>query len=144
MNFHRRLLSREFLADTLAMIIFSTIVGMIIELGIAQMSWEKVWHTRLIAVLTNLLTGGLNGVYLNKVRSKFRAEKHRVRQFLADISAFMSFQALVYLINLLIAGASWDQIVKAILSAALICTILGKPYGSFVDLIRKLLGKHHM
>lgn len=120
------------------MIIFSTIVGMIIELMIAQMSWEKLVHTRLIAVLTNLLTGGMNGIWLNKVRSKFRVEKHWVRQFLADISAFMSFQALVYLTNLLIAGAGWDQIVKAILSAAFICAIAGKPYGLFIDLIRKI------
>lgn len=133
----------EFLADTTSMILFSWIVGLILEVGIADMTWEQSIQTRMLGMFCNFFTGGLNGKWLNKVRGRFEAEKHWMRGFGADVTAFVTFQAILYAINLTIAGANPWQIAKAVGSAALFCGIAGKPYGWFTDLFRYLFISHH-
>lgn len=56
--------------------------------------------------------------------------------------AFVSFQAPLYAAILALAGADAGQMVAALASAILFMVILSRPYGLFLDWVRRRAGTH--
>lgn len=54
---------RRYLADTLAMVIFSTIVGAVVEVAVAGLALEQSARIRLAAIPVMLLAGRPYGIY---------------------------------------------------------------------------------
>ena len=126
---------RLFLIDTLATILFFTVVATFSELVIAGMEPSKVLTTRLLMIPIMVLTGRPYTGWRDWLLKQMRPQR-RWSAALTDIAAFLSFQAPVYAATLLIAGASLPEIGAAIGSAVLFMIILARPFGVFVDRVR--------
>jgi hypothetical protein len=133
---------RLLLADTLAMNSFSYGTAVPIELLIAGMSFHAHLQVRLAAMVVNTLTGRPFGLWRSFLfaRMGLDGSAGRWRLYLGDTVAFLSFQLPIYLLNLVMGGASLGAILKASVTATLISGLLGGPYGLYLDLIRRGFG----
>ena len=132
---------RRFLADTFALVAFSTVAGMFVELVIAQMTLTQSVRARVTAIPITLATARPYGVFRDWVFRLTGANTGgEVRRALADIGAFVAFQVPVYAAVLLLAGANLRQVAVACATATVILAISGRPYGLFLELCRRLFG----
>jgi len=130
---------RLWIIDTLATIIFFTVVATFSELIVAGMEPSKVLQTRLLMVPIMVLTGRPYTGWRDRL-AKHAQPQRRWSAALVDIAAFLSFQAPVYVATLLVAGANWVEITSAIGSAVIFMILLARPFGLFVDWARCSFG----
>jgi hypothetical protein len=130
---------RRYLADTFAMVIFSTIVGAFVEVVVAGLTLEQSARIRLAAVPVMLLAGRPYGVYrdwLFRVLGKMNSGPFKAA--VLDTFANVTFQVPVYSCLLALNGASVSQILTAVSSIILIIILSGRPYGLFLVWFRRL------
>jgi hypothetical protein len=130
------LLMRLFLVDTLATIVFFTAVATFSELVIAGMEPDEVLTTRLLMVPIMIGTGRPYTRWRDWLIARARPQR-RATGLLVDIAAFLAFQVPVYGGTLLVAGASIAETVAAIGSAVVFMIVLARPFGLFVDRVRR-------
>ncbi|MFH0928075.1 MAG: L-alanine exporter AlaE [bacterium] len=131
---------RRFLADTFAMIAFSTVVGMVTEIFISGMTLNQSIHARLVSMPVNLLTAKLYGMFRDWTFKQTRAnEGGPIRKGFADILAFVFFQVPLYATVLSTSGANLHQIATACGTVTIFSVFAGRPYGIFLDMSRSLL-----
>ena len=133
---------RRWCADTLAMIILSTLVGLMIEIGVAHYTVAESVRIRLGAMLPNVLTAWLNGRLVDGIRSWYRVtpQKHG-RQALADLISFTIFQIPLYIIIQVLATWPTPDLLKIVSSCGtvLIASLfIGAPYGILLNLCRAM------
>ena len=133
---------RKYIADTLALLVFSTLAALFTEIVIAGLSLSQSAHARVIAVPVIIVTARPYGVYRDWVLRRFLAEAagQRLRRVVADTTAFLSFQLPIYWMILALAGANLRQIAVSSAGAIAAICISGRPYGVLLDLFRRLLG----
>lgn len=130
---------RKFLADTVALIAYSTVAGFLIELLIAGMTLAQSAQARLTAIPIVVLTARPYGLYRDWVfRVSHANQSRQLGQAIADIVAFVTFQIPVYILILLLAGASITQMIAACSSSVGIMVVSGRPYGLFLELCRRI------
>lgn len=130
---------RRFLADTTAMILFSTCVGMFIEIVVAGLSIKQSALVRLTAIPVMLFAGRPYGIYRDwLIRCLPESSHNELGVSAVDILANTSFQVTLYVILLTVNGASIEQVLKAAATAAVVNFVIGRPYGYFLDFWRKL------
>lgn len=131
---------RKFISDTLAMIIFSTITGMIIELEIVGLTINQSIHARTMAIPINLLTGRLQGIFHDWVFLKLKVQKEKkLQKCIAEIIAFSLFQ--IPIVNapiLFLAGANISQVFKSGITLMIICIFISKLYDLFLNFFRRI------
>jgi hypothetical protein len=69
-----------------------------------------------------------------------RAKPNRMSQLLYDSLALVSFQVPIYAAIIAISGASGRGLLLGVLSAAVMMLVLGRPYGAFLNAVRRLFG----
>jgi hypothetical protein len=135
----RTLVVRKFIADTFAMIVFSTSIGMITEIFISGMTPRQSIQARLTAIPANLLTARLYGMFRDWV---FRVTKAtaggQIKKGIADISAFILFQVPLYVVILVTSGVNLRQVITACSTITILSAFMGRPYGIFLDFSRWL------
>jgi len=130
---------RRFFVDTFAMITFSTVVGMMIEIFISGMTLGQSMQARLTAIPVNLLTARLYGIFRDWILQVMRTnEGGQVKKGIADILAFILFQVPLYAIILATSGANIRQIATACGTITILSAFMGRPYGIFLDFSRWL------
>lgn len=130
---------RLWIIDTLATIIFFTVVATFSELIVAEMEPSKVLHTRLLMLPIMVLTGRPYTGWRDWLVKQAQPQR-RWSAALVDIVAFLSFQAPIYAATLLVAGANLVEITSAIGSAIIFMILLARPFGLFVDWARCTFG----
>jgi len=135
-NSHRR---RAFIADTTALILFFTTTGLINERFIAGMSWDQVLHARILGAALMVPVGRPYGVWRDYLMQRAQAD-NRLSQVLWDSVALVSFQVPIYAAIIAISGASGRGLWFGILGATVMMLVLGRPYGAFLNAVRKLFG----
>ena len=130
---------RLLIIDTLATILFFTVVATFSELIIAGMEPSNVLKTRLLMVPIMILTGRPYTGWRDWIVKQVQPQR-RWSTVLVDIAAFLSFQAPVYAATLMIAGANLVEISSAIGSAIIFMMLLARPFGLFVDWARHTFG----
>ena len=125
------------LVDTLSTILFFTILAALTELYVAGMEPTDVLKTRLIMVPLMILTGRPYGVWRDWF---FAGTKPTVSwsKSLIDGLAFLTFQLPIYGLTLWIAGADFDEIGILLGSTAVLMLIVSRPFGLFLQAMRKL------
>lgn len=129
---------KAFIADTTALILFFTTTGVINERWIAGMSWEQVVHARLIGAVLMVPVARPYGLWRDWLM-KF-ARSGRFSELLWDSIALVSFQVPIYAAIIAFSGASGNGLIFGILGSALMMLLLGRPYGAFLNWVRKLFG----
>lgn len=134
---------RLLIADITAMILYSTALCMIIEIFIAGLSFFQSVGARIAAIPVNLITGRPYGWFRDTLFLKLGIDDRSspLKLFFGDTLAFVVFQAPLYVIVLLLAGATWKQIAVSSLSASLLFSLTGRPYGIFLDFCRRIAAK---
>ena len=129
---------RAFIADTTALILFFTTTGIINERFIAGMSWEQVFHARLLGAVLMVPVGRPYGIWRDWLMR--RARPDRLSQLLWDSLALVSFQVPIYAAIIAISGASGQGLLLGVLGATIMMLALGRPYGAFLNWVRALFG----
>ncbi|MCU0117729.1 L-alanine exporter AlaE [Pseudomonas sp. B2M1-30] len=127
-----------FFADTTALILFFTTTGIINERFIASMDWNQVLYARLLGTALMIPVARPYGVWRDWVMT--RANQSRVSRVFWDSIALVSFQVPIYAAIIAFSGASGGDLVRGTLGAALMMLFLGRPYGAFLNGVRKLFG----
>lgn len=135
---HTRLHRRAFIADTTALILFFMTTGIVNERLIAGMTWEQVFHARLLGAALMVPVGRPYGVWRDWVMR--RARPSRMSQLLWDSLALVSFQAPIYAAIIATSGASGRGLLLGVLGATAMMLALGRPYGAFLSWVRALFG----
>ena len=125
------------LVDTLSTILFFTILAALTELYVAGMEPTDVLKTRLIMVPLMILTGRPYGVWRDWF---FAGTKPTVSwsKSLIDGLAFLTFQLPIYGLTLWITGADFGEISTLLGSTAVLMLIVSRPFGLFLQAMRKL------
>ena len=129
---------RRYLADTSALLVWSTFAGMFTEIVIAGLTVEQSLYARLAAVPVILVTGRPYGLYRDWMSRAWRADEGAARRLIADTTALISFQLPLYWTILAFVGATFWQIAAASITAIVLLAISGRPYGAVLDLFRRL------
>lgn len=129
-------MARAYIADTLALVVFFTATGVINERFIAGMTWEQVLHARLIGGLLMVPVGRPYGMWRDWIMG--HAKVTRASQVLWDSLALMSFQVPIYAAIIAISGATGGGLVRGVIGAAVMMLMLGRPYGAFLNMVRRL------
>lgn len=127
-----------FIADTVALILFFTTTGIINERVIAGMTWEQVLHARLLGAALMIPVARPYGIWRDWLMR--RAGPDRMSRLLWDSAALVSFQVPIYALIVAFSGASGSGLVRGTLGAAVMMLCLGRPYGAFLNWVRKLFG----
>jgi len=132
---------KKFLADTFAMILFSLIVGGFVELVITGLTLEQTIKIRATAIPISLIIGRPYGLYRDWIFKTITSNnKTALQTFLLDTFANLTFQIPLYILILLLNGATSVQVFTAVSSILIIVSISGRPYGIFLNFCRKLFG----
>ena len=129
-------MTRAFIADTTALIIFFTTTGVINERLIADMAWDQVLHARLLGAALLIPVGRPYGIWRDWLMQ--RASSTRYSQLLWDSLALVGFQVPIYAAIIGLSGASGRGLVFGTLGATFIMLVCGRPYGFFLNWVRKL------
>ncbi|MDX2350318.1 MAG: L-alanine exporter AlaE [Porticoccus sp.] len=133
-------INRLWLADTLALMSFTIITGMFIEVAIVGMTIQQSLLSRLLCQPVNIVTGRMYGIYRDKIIATLRNNKlQKLPSVLGDITAFITFQLPLYILILFIIGMDMQSITKAGMSQTLALLVLGAPYGYWLTVVRKLM-----
>lgn len=130
---------RNAAADTFAMVIFSFITGMLIEVFVSGMTFEQSLASRTLSIPVNIAIAWPYGVF----RDYVICQGHRLSptswmKGLSDMIAYVLFQSPVYAAILWVVGADMDQIITAVTSNAFVSGALGVVYGLFLDVCRRM------
>ncbi|WP_105102338.1 L-alanine exporter AlaE [Microbulbifer pacificus] len=134
---NRRTRWNEWLLDVFAMNSFSWAIAIPIEVMLAGMSWNEHLKVRLLAVVFNTLIARPFSVYRNWVVARI-GRGGAFRNYALDTFVFLSFQLPLYILNMVLGGASSGEIATACITFMLIAGALGRPYGMYLDCLRHL------
>ena len=130
---------RAFFVDTFAMVVSSTIGGVIIELLIVRVTFEQSVRSRLTAMLANIITARPYGLFRDWA---FRFTKAKnaghFKKGVIDVLAFSVFQAPLYVGILFIASVEGKKIMTATAMLVVVATFIGRPTGIFLDFCRRI------
>lgn len=132
---------KKFAVDMTALNIFVLATAFIVEVVISQVAWSVFWKGRIIMILPNILTAqpySTARIWLGEKLSGI--QNIRVRNILRDTIVFILFRVPLIFIVLLLLGAPTGKIISACIAATAISGFTGRPYGIFLDWIRKKFG----
>jgi hypothetical protein len=126
---------RRFIVDTIAIIIFLTLIAALTELFVAGMTPSEALKTCLIMIPMMVITGPPYGVwrdwFFNKTKPTVSWNKA-----LIDGLAFLSFQLLIYALTLVIAGADQNEVIIIVTSTSFLMFIVSRPFGVYLGAVR--------
>lgn len=126
---------RSFAADTLALVIFFTIVSGLNERFISGMSWPEVATSRAIGAPLMVLTARPYG-YWRDWFLKITSPASTTATLVVDSIALLTFQVPIYVLIIFAGGARGVGIVAGALGFAGLMLVLGRPYGLWLEFVR--------
>ncbi len=129
------------ISDVVAMVTFSFVTGMAIEIGIAGLTLEQSLISRFSSIPLNILTARFFGVYRDWLLNLSGNTERFWVKTLVDLIAFISFQIPIYIIVLLVSGAGVSEIIKAVSGVVVLFTFMGSIYGVYLDYCRRFFNK---
>jgi len=120
------------------MIVFSTLFGSAIELGLSHLTIAQTFHTRLAAIPV-LLVMVKPYAWLRKLGMEHWqvGEEDWIKKAVVDIAVSVIMRVIPYAVVLAHAGADQKQIATACTTVAILSAVIGRPYGVFLEFIRK-------
>ncbi len=135
--------AKKYIVDTTAGWAFYTpLIGMS-EYLIAGMENEAILKSRLSAMAVHAVIMRPYAKFREYWAKKWNVdnESSKLKKFLVDTSAMILVQTPVYTSILYNAGASPEEMLKALPAGLAIGALSGRPYGYFLDKWRKIYGE---
>jgi hypothetical protein len=130
----------SFIADTLALVIFFTIVGALNERFLAGMRWEQVAASRAIGAPLMVITARPYGIWRDWFMAKYAKASGKKRRLIADAAALLIFQVPIYLAIIVAGGARGAGAAFGVAGFAMLMLLLGRPYGVWLEFVRRRFG----
>lgn len=131
-------INRHWLADTVALISFTVVTGMFIEIVIVGMTLQQSLLSRIMCQPLNIAFGRIYGLYRDFIIAKVCGNnKSYVKEVVGDILSYLTFQLPLYLVILIVIGMDIEGIITATVSQTIALVILGAPYGKWLSFVRK-------
>ena len=132
----------KFCVEGFAMNTFFYPVAAMFELGFAGMDFSEHVYTRIVNTAANTLLARPYGWARDKFLKKIgvNGKSSKLKKYLGDTAAFFLLQLPLYWGSLAVCGAELDEIVRAAIPATLLSGTFGRPYGIYLDWIRKESG----
>ncbi|WP_299727996.1 L-alanine exporter AlaE [uncultured Endozoicomonas sp.] len=128
--------NRDMLADTFAMVTFSIIIGMTVEL-MAGLTFDQSLQSRLLSIPVNLFTARAYGLYRDWLfRRGSKIGQGFMQMALLDALAYVSFQIPLYASLVISTGAGVEQVLMACAGQIGAMLIMGRPYGIYMQYCR--------
>jgi hypothetical protein len=128
-------------ADTISLVTFAFAVGMFAEVVVSGLSVFQSLQSRLMAIPLNTAVARPYGIYRDWLFSRTRArERGKLLRITVDIFAMWTFMMPQYAAVLFFVGAAPGQILTACLTISVMMTMIGRPYGLYLELWRRLFG----
>ncbi|MEF2072810.1 L-alanine exporter AlaE [Consotaella aegiceratis] len=131
--------TRSFVADTSALVVFFTITSGLNERFVADMTWDQVLVSRSIGAPLMVLTARPYGLWRDWLLARISPATPWMT-LAADGLALLAFQVPIYVAIIVAGGAQGWAIVKGAAGFALLMIVLGRPYGLWLDFVRRLFG----
>ena len=128
---------RAFIADTLALVLFFTVLGALNERYVAGMAWDEVARARAIGAPLMVLTARPYGLWRDMLMRRLVPPLPRLG---ADALSLIVFQVPIYAAILWMGGASAFAILKGAAGFSIMMMIVGRPYGVWLDFVRARFG----
>lgn len=130
---------RDFIADTLALILFFTVTSGLNERFVAGMEWGEVAVSRGIGALLMILTGRSYSIWRSWVMARL-APAGQLNTLLVDGLALLAFQVPIYVAIIFAGGARGGDLLYGTLGFAVLMLVLGRPYGLWLEFVRRCFG----
>ncbi|MEK6960357.1 MAG: L-alanine exporter AlaE [Nanoarchaeota archaeon] len=132
---------RNAIPDTISAVTFSVGVMGAIEL-LSGLSIGQVVRSRAFMGTVNLIAGAPYGAYRDYVIEKGGATEpgNRLRKAACDMAASASFYGVIYLGNLLMNCDNTDQVARSWAYGIGLGTVIGVPFGYYMEWMRKWYG----
>lgn len=127
-----------FLADTTALLVFFSMTGALNERYVIGMDWDQVLRARLLGAALMVPVARPYGLWRDWVMQ--RAADSRGSRFFWDCLALVTFHVPIYALIVWIGGASGHDLWVGVMSATVLMVVVGRPYGWFLDFVRRLFG----
>lgn len=131
--------TKKFLIDILSLNIFIIVVAFVVEVVISGIPWNIFWRGRLIMIIPNIITVEPYNRTRTWIGYKLRNIKsQRLSQILRDTIVFILYRVPLVFIVLALLGTPIEKIIIACITSTLISGFTGRPYGIFLDWMRKI------
>lgn len=130
--------SRQFAADTLALILFFTATGVLNERFISGMSWDEVLHARILGAALMVPVARPYGIWRDRLMQN--ASQRKASRMFWDSLALVTFQVPIYAGIIAVSGASGRGLALGVLGATALMLASGRPYGAFLNWVRHRFG----
>lgn len=127
---------KAFVVDTVATVAFFTLLAALVELFVVGMAPGQVLVARAIMIPVMVLTARPYGLWRDLLFGRLRPTG-RLARIVVDTATFLSFQMPVYAATLAVVGAGFAEIVTAIATATSFMLVLGRPFGLYLDTVRR-------
>ncbi|MEQ1500049.1 MAG: L-alanine exporter AlaE [Parcubacteria group bacterium] len=130
---------KKFLVDTLALNLFIIITAFFVEVVFSGITWSIFWKGRIIMIIPNIITVqpyNWTRIWLGRRLGVWKSE--RFHQIVRDTVVFIIYRVPLVFIVLTILGATQEKVITACIVATLISGFTGRPYGIFLDWMRKI------
>lgn len=130
---------RNAAADIFAMVVFSFITGMMIEIFISGMSFKQSLASRTLSIPVNIVIAWPYSMFRDyAISCGNKLSPTRWMKGISDMVAYVVFQSPIYACILLVVGANKEQVIAAVMSNILVSGALGVVYGQFLELCRRM------
>ncbi len=131
---------KKFLIDTFALNIFIIFSAFFVEVVFSAIPWSIFWKGRLIMIIPNTITVepyNLTRLWVGKKLGIWKSD--RLHQIVRDSIVFILYRVPLGFIVLTFLDTPTHKIVSACIIATLISGFTGRPYGIFLDWMRRKL-----
>jgi hypothetical protein len=111
----------------------------IVEVAVSGIPWGVFWMGRLIMIIPNTITVepySRTRVWIGQKLGIWKSS--RLHQIVRDTIVFILYRVPLVFIVLTILGARVEKVITACIAATLISGFTGRPYGIFLDWMRKM------
>lgn len=130
---------KRFLVDAVALNLFIIMTAFFVEVVFSAIPWSVFWRGRLIMIIPNIITVEPYSRTRSWIGTKLGIWKSdRLHQIVRDSLVFVLYRVPLVFLVLSILGAPVHKVVSACIVATLVSGFTGRPYGIFLDWIRKV------
>jgi len=129
---------KKFIVDIVALNIFIIFTAFFVEVVFSAIPWTVFLKGRLIMIIPNIITVepyNRTRVWIGKKLGIWKSA--RFHQIVRDTIVFILYRVPLVFIVLTLLGAPAEKVISACIAATLISGFTGRPYGLFLDWMRK-------
>lgn len=132
---------KRFFVDTAALNLFVFCTAFLVEVVFSGIPWSIFWRGRLVMIVPNIITVepyAATRAWLDRKLGEWHSL--RLKRILRDTIVFVLYRVPLIFLVLTYLGAPLEKVIAACIVATLISGFTGRPYGIFLDWMRRMFG----